>query len=53
VHRLPGACMVCDRRALQRSDGDDLVKCKACGATWYEDYYLFLVRALADKVRAG
>ena len=53
VHRLPGACMVCDRRSLQRTDGDDLVKCKACGATWYEDYYLFLVRALADRVRAG
>jgi len=53
VHRLPGACMVCDRRSLQRKDGDDLVKCKACGATWYEDYYQFLVRALADKVRAG
>jgi ribosomal protein L37AE/L43A len=53
IHRLPGACMVCDRKALQRKDGDDLVKCKACGATWYEDYYLFLVRALADQVRAG
>jgi ribosomal protein L37AE/L43A len=53
VHRLPGACMVCDRKSLQRTDGDDLVKCRACGATWFEDYYLFLVRALADRVRAG
>lgn len=53
VHRLPGLCMVCDRRSLQRKDGDDLVKCKACGATWYEDYYQFLVKALADEVRAG
>jgi len=53
VHRLPGACMVCDRRSLQRTDGDDLVRCRACGATWFEDYYLFLVRALADEVRAG
>jgi len=53
IHRLPGACMVCDRRALQRKDGEDLVKCKACGATWYEDYYQFLVKALADKERAG
>jgi len=53
IHRLPGLCMVCDRRSLQRKDGDDLVKCKACGATWYEDYYQFLVKALADEVRAG
>jgi len=53
IHRLPGACMVCDRRSLQRKDGEDLVKCKACGATWYEDYYQFLVKALADKERAG
>jgi len=53
IHRLPGACMVCDRRSLQRKDGDDLVKCRACGATWFEDYYLFLVRALAERVRAS
>jgi hypothetical protein len=53
VHRLPGACMLCDRRSLQRTDGDDLVKCKACGATWYWDYFQFLVKAIADKVRAG
>jgi len=53
VHRLPGACMVCDRRSLQRSDGDDLVKCRACGATWFEDYYQFLVRSLTEQVRAG
>ena len=53
IHRLPGACMVCDRRSLQRTDGDDLVKCKACGATWHWDYFQFLVKAMADEVRAG
>jgi hypothetical protein len=53
IHCLPGACMVCDRRSLQRKDGDDLVKCKACGATWHWDYFQFLVKALADEVRAG
>jgi hypothetical protein len=53
IHRLPGACMVCNRRSLQRKDGDDLVKCKACGATWYWDYFQFLVKSIADKERAG
>ena len=53
VHRLPGACMVCDRKSLQREDGKELVKCKACGATWYWDQYDFLARAHADEVRAG
>lgn len=48
VHRLPGACMVCDRRSLQRSDGEDLVKCRACGATWDIEYYNFLARASAE-----
>jgi len=53
IHKVPGECMVCDRRSLQRCDGDDLVKCKACGACWDFEYYQFLVKALADKVRAG
>lgn len=52
VHRLPGTCMVCKRRSLQRKDGDDLVKCRACGATWDVEYYNFLARASADAVRA-
>jgi len=55
IHRLPGACMVCDRRSLQRTDGDDLVKCRACGATWDFEYYEFLARAIvfAAARRAG
>lgn len=53
VHRLPGTCMLCKRRSLQRADGDDLVKCRACGATWDVEYYNFLARASADAVRAG
>ena len=53
VHRLPGTCMVCKRRSLQRADGDDLVKCRACGATWDVEYYNFLARASADAVKAG
>jgi hypothetical protein len=50
VHRLPGTCMVCDRRALQRLDGDDLVKCRACGACWDLERYEFLARAYAHAV---
>lgn len=53
THRLPGACMVCDRRSLQRKDGDDLVECRACGATWDIEYYGFLARASAEAVRVG
>jgi ribosomal protein L37AE/L43A len=53
VHRLPGECLVCDRKSLQREDGNELVKCKACGATWYWGQYEFLAKAHADKVRAG
>jgi len=54
IHRLPGACMVCDRRSLQRQDGDDLVKCRACGACWDFEYYSFLARAIVfAAARAG
>ena len=53
VHRLPGSCMVCDRKALQRKDGEDLVKCRACGACWDFEYYQFLAHAHAEAVRAG
>jgi len=53
VHRLPGECLVCDRRSLQREDGKELVKCKACGATWYWDQFEFLAHAHAEARRAG
>lgn len=51
VHRLPGACMVCDRKGLQRKDGGDLVKCRFCGATWAWEHYELLAKAYADDVR--
>lgn len=51
VHRLPGLCMVCDRKSLQRKDGQELVKCRACGATWDWDHYQQLSKAYADDVR--
>jgi hypothetical protein len=53
IHRLPGTCMVCDRKRLQRSDGDDLVKRRFCGACWDWEYYQFLAKTYADGVRAG
>jgi len=53
IHRLPGECLVCDRRSLQREDGKDLVKCWACGASWDFEYYQFLAKAHADEARTG
>ena len=53
IHRLPGACMICDRKSLQREDGKELVKCKACGATWHWDYYQLLAKAYAEQARTG
>lgn len=53
THHLPGECMVCDRRGrLHRADGDELVKCGACGATWAWDHYDRLVKGLAHNERA-
>lgn len=51
VHRLPGLCMVCDRKGLQRQDGGELVKCRHCGATWAWEHYERLSKAYADDVR--
>jgi len=53
IHRLPGECLVCDRRSLQREDGKDLVKCWACGASWDFEYFNFLARAHAEGVQAS
>lgn len=39
VHHLPLACMQCDRKALQRKDGKEIVECRACHKKWnWEDY---------------
>jgi len=49
VHRLPGECLVCDRRGtLQREDGDDMVKCRGCGACWDFERFKFLAKAYAE-----
>jgi len=52
IHRLPGTCMLCGRRSLQRKDGDDLVVCRACGASWDWGHYQFLAKSYADAVHA-
>ncbi len=38
VHNLPEPCPRCDHRALQRADGDDVIRCGSCGqrCTWEE-----------------
>ena len=51
VHRLPGSCLVCDRKGLQREDGEEIVTCRACGAAWSWDTYELLAKAYADDVR--
>ncbi|GAB3889047.1 hypothetical protein [Terrabacter terrigena] len=43
VHHL-GACPHCDRRALIRIDGEDVVHCERCRRRWTEDEYQWLVR---------
>lgn len=46
VHRLDAECPVqtCQRRALERPDGGDRIRCRACRNTWDEDHYELLVR---------
>lgn len=39
VHHLPLPCLQCDRKALQRKDGKDLIVCKACKASWTQESY--------------
>lgn len=51
IHRLPGTCMVCDRKGLQRADGGELVKCRHCRAVWAWESYERLSKAYADDVR--
>lgn len=47
VHHVPGQCPRCDMRGrLRRDDGDDLVKCRACGACWDVDHWRLLVRSV-------
>lgn len=47
VHRIPGQCPRCTVRGrLRRSDGDDIVKCRSCGACWDVDHWRLLVRSV-------
>lgn len=52
VHRLPARCPHCKRRGLQRKDGEEKVSCRACGKSWDEDQYQWLVRLSLDKAKA-
>lgn len=44
VHRLDAECPVCNRRALERPDGGDRIRCRGCRNTWDERHYDLLVR---------
>lgn len=49
THHLPGPCPACKRRGrLRRDDGDELVQCQACRATWAWDYYQLLAKVYAE-----
>lgn len=39
VHHLPLPCLQCDRKALRRRNGQDRIRCIACGASWTQDDY--------------
>lgn len=39
VHHLPLPCLQCDKKALRRRDGQDRIKCVACGASWTQEDY--------------
>ena len=49
THRIPGQCLHCNRRGtLNRQNGEDLVKCRHCGASWDYEHYGFLARAASQ-----
>lgn len=51
VYRVPGQCpnTRCNRRGqLRRLNGDDLVKCRACGTCWDYEHWQLLVRAVVE-----
>lgn len=55
IHRIPGECprAKCGKRGMmRRHDGDDLVKCTACGACWDVDHWRFLARAATQGATA-
>ena len=51
VHRLVEPCPNCGRKGLRRKDGDELVKCRTCGAVWDWDHFEWLARAYAQNER--
>jgi hypothetical protein len=54
VHRLTGGCPRCNRRGrMTRKDGDDLVQCGACHATWDIDHWELLSKAIAQSEPKG
>lgn len=52
VHHL-GRCPTCDRKALIRIDGEDVVHCQSCRRRWSEDEYQWLVRTAVAAAKEG
>lgn len=50
VHRLHAPCPACGLLTLLRRNGDDHVRCAACGSSWDERAYRHLVRVLAAEL---
>jgi hypothetical protein len=48
-HRLPMACLGCDRKALYRKDGSEIVECRFCHRRWKRDDYERLGVAYRDS----
>lgn len=47
VHRLPAPCPRCERLALTRDDGDEVIACSACGRVYTWEEYQGLCGLLA------
>ena len=47
--RKPGLCPACDRAALVRWHGSELVECEACGNAWPERHYRLALASIAAE----
>ena len=51
THRLTEPCPRCGRKAMQRKDGGEFVRCGACRAWWAWEKFQFLARTYAETVK--
>lgn len=53
VHRIQEPCPLCNRKGMRRRDGEELVKCRSCRATWDWDHFQMLCRTYAEDVKSS